>query len=216
MFSSRRTLLAMSSLHGGDSRAFCVLGVDPAVAGATGYGVVESDGRRCRMLRLGALRPAAPPRGSLATHLRDIHTMVSELISEFQPHGVAVESVFTALNVKTALSLAEVRGVVLLAAAQAGIPSFSYSPREVKARVAGYGQAGKEQVQQMVRAMLQLSETPEPTDASDALAVALCHIHVSEAEERMAAGFGPASGAVPSRSPRRRNQAIAVRTVPSR
>ena len=75
---------------------------------------------------------------------------------------MAIESVFTALNMKTALRLAEVRGVVLLAAAQAGIPSFSYSPREVKATVAGYGHAGKEQVQQMVRALLGMSETPEP------------------------------------------------------
>jgi crossover junction endodeoxyribonuclease RuvC len=206
----------MSSLHHGDSRFLCVLGVDPAVAGATGYGVVESDGRRCRMLRLGALRPAAASRGSLATHLRDIHAMVSGLIAEFQPHGVAVESVFTALNVKTALRLAEVRGVVLLAAAQAGIPSFSYSPREVKARVAGYGQAGKEQVQQMVRAMLQLSETPEPADASDALAVALCHIHVSEAEQRLAAGFGRASGHALSRGSRSRSPAASARIIPAR
>src|SRR3989304_2890983 len=178
MFSSRRTLLAMSSLHRADGRPWCVLGVDPAVAGATGYGVVESDGRSCRMLRLGALRPAAGRRGPLATHLRDIYRTVSALIEEFQPQGVAVESVFTALNIKTALSLAEVRGVILLAAAEADVPSFSYSPREVKATVAGYGQAGKEQVQRMVRSLLRLSETPEPADASDALAVALCHIQV--------------------------------------
>jgi crossover junction endodeoxyribonuclease RuvC len=213
MFSPRRTLLAVSSVNRGDSRAFCVLGVDPAVAGATGYGVVESDGRRCRMLRLGALRPAAASRGPLATHLRDIHAMVGGLIAEFQPHGVAVESVFTALNMKTALSLAEVRGVVLLAAAEAGIPSFSYSPREVKATVAGYGQAGKEQVQQMVRAMLQLSETPEPADAADALAVALCHIQIAEAEARMAAGFSRASGRVLSRTTRSRNQAASPRIL---
>ncbi len=89
---------------------------------------------------------------------------------------------FTALNIKTALRLAEVRGVVLLAAAQAGIPSFSYSPREVKASVAGYGHAGKEQVQQMVRALLGLSETPEPADAADALAVALCHVQMAESK----------------------------------
>ena len=134
-----------------------MLGVDPAVAGATGYGVVESDGRRCRMLRFGALRPAVcrvSGGDPLATqmHLRDIHALVAGLIQEFAPDGVAIESVFTALNMKTALRLAEVRGVILLAAAQAGIASFSYSPREVKATVAGYGNAGKEQVQQMVRA----------------------------------------------------------------
>ncbi len=156
MFSQRRTLSAVPLSTPTTARSLCVLGVDPAVAGATGYGVVESDGRRCRMLRFGALRPASR-RGngeslSAQTHLRDIHALVAELIREFAPDGVAIESVFTALNMKTALRLAEVRGVILLAAAQAGVASFSYSPREVKATVAGYGNAGKEQVQQMVRA----------------------------------------------------------------
>jgi crossover junction endodeoxyribonuclease RuvC len=171
----------------------CVIGVDPAVAGATGYGVVESDGRRCRMLRFGALRPAPARRSGgspLSTHLRDIHALVASLIAEFSPDGVAIESVFTALNMKTALRLAEVRGVILLAAAQVGIPSFSYSPREVKATVAGYGHAGKEQVQQMVRAVLGMSETPEPADAADALAVALCHIQMGESQARFAASTG--------------------------
>jgi crossover junction endodeoxyribonuclease RuvC len=102
---------------------------------------------------------------------------------------VAVESVFTALNRKTALRLAEVRGVVLLAAAQKGVPVRSYSPREIKAHVSGYGNAGKEQMQQMVRALLGLAETPEPADAADALAVALCHIQAAQAEARLAAGF---------------------------
>jgi crossover junction endodeoxyribonuclease RuvC len=188
-----------------------VLGVDPAVAGATGYGVVESDGRSCRMLRFGALRPAAAPRGPLATHLRDIHALIAGLIAEFQPHGVAVESVFTALNMKTALSLAEVRGVVLLAAAEAGIPSFSYSPRQVKATVAGFGQAGKEQVQQMVRAMLRLSETPEPADAADALAVALCHVQIAESEARLSAGLGRASQRGVSRHARSNGQTASPR-----
>jgi crossover junction endodeoxyribonuclease RuvC len=182
----------------------CVLGVDPAAAGTTGYGVVESDGRRCRLLRFGALRPKPANGPSAATNLRDVHALIGELIDEFRPHGVAVESVFTALNMKTALRLAEVRGVVLLAAAEAGIPSFSYSPRQVKATVAGYGQAGKEQVQQMVRALLRLSETPEPADAADALAVALCHVQIAESDARLAAGFKRAplgeSGPVRSRN----------------
>ncbi len=177
--------------------SFCILGIDPAVAGATGYGVVENDGRRCRLLRLGALRSLKSSRGAVAHHLRDVHSLVSQLISEFQPRGVAVESVFTALNMQTALRLAEVRGVVLLAAAQAGIPAYSYSPREIKATVAGYGNAGKEQVQQMVRSMLGLSETPEPADAADALAVALCHMQVAEASNRLSAGLKRAAAASP-------------------
>jgi crossover junction endodeoxyribonuclease RuvC len=193
-----------------DSRPLCVLGIDPAFAGATGYGIVESDHGRCRMVRLGALRPAAKTGGPLATHLRDLHELIAGLIHEFQPHGVAVESVFAALNMRTALSLAEVRGVVLLAAAQAGIPSFSYTPREVKATVAGYGNANKEQVQQMVRSLLRLSETPEPSDAADALAVALCHIQVYEAQTRMAAGFSRAE-APAARSKRSRSLAVGSR-----
>jgi crossover junction endodeoxyribonuclease RuvC len=96
-----------------------------------------------------------------------------------------VESVFTALNIKTALKLAEVRGVVLLAAAQASIPAHSYSPREVKCSVAGYGAASKQQMQQMVTSALGLAEIPEPADAADALAVALCHAHLTRANERM-------------------------------
>jgi crossover junction endodeoxyribonuclease RuvC len=185
-----------------DDRPLCVLGVDPAVAGATGYGVVQSDGRHCRMLRFGALRPStnskASSKGGGEEHLCAIHSLITELIQEFSPQGVAVESVFTAINVKTALRLAEVRGVVLLAAAQAGIPSFSYTPREVKATVAGYGNAGKEQVQQMVRALLNMSETPEPADAADALAIALCHVQAAETQARWAIAVAP-------ENPRRRN-----------
>jgi crossover junction endodeoxyribonuclease RuvC len=114
--------------------------------------------------------------------------MLAGLIEEFQPHGVAVESVFTALNIKTALRLAEVRGVVLLAAAQQGIPVSSYTPREVKASVAGYGNAAKEQMQLMVRALLGMTETPEPADAADALAVALCHVQAEQFRARLGGG----------------------------
>jgi crossover junction endodeoxyribonuclease RuvC len=97
---------------------------------------------------------------------------------------MAVESVFTALNMRTALRLAEVRGVVLLAAEQNGVMVRSYSPREVKACVAGYGHADKKQMQMMVRALLSMPETPEPSDAADALAVALCHIQGEQLERR--------------------------------
>jgi len=165
---------------------YCVLGIDPAAAGATGFGLIERELNRCRMLRLGALRPLKRSSAAPNAHLCQIHRLITELIQEFQPRAVALESVFAALNVKVALRLAEVRGVVLLAAAQAKVPAFSYSPREVKASVAGYGHAGKEQVQQMVRALLSMTETPEPADAADALAVALCHIHVSEGQARFA------------------------------
>jgi crossover junction endodeoxyribonuclease RuvC len=176
-----------------NAEPYCVLGIDPAAAGATGFGVVEREGNRCRMLRLGAVRPSNRLSVASNTHLCRIHREITELIQEFQPRAVALESVFAALNVKAALRLAEVRGVVLLAAAQAGVPAFSYSPREVKATVAGYGHAGKEQVQQMVRALLRMTETPEPADAADALALALCHIQIDEARERLTGSFASAS-----------------------
>ena len=184
----RRTLNAVLQSSRTNSNFFRVLGVDPAAAGATGYGVIESDGRHCRMLRFGALRATRKSPEHFPERLREIHAMLSDLIEEFEPQGVAVESVFTALNMKTALKLAEVRGVVLLAAAQQNIPVHSYSPREVKACVAGYGHAGKEQMQLMVRALLGMSETPEPADAADALAVALCHIQAAQFRARLDAG----------------------------
>jgi crossover junction endodeoxyribonuclease RuvC len=169
------------------SSRYCVLGVDPALAGATGYGVIEFIGSAPRMLRFGALKhPASATSG---TRLRSIHELIASLVAEFTPDAVAVEAVFSKINVGTALKLAEVRGVVLLAAAQASIPAHSYSPREVKSSVAGYGDASKLQMQQMVRSALGLCEFPEPADAADALAVALCHGHCARSGERMAAAM---------------------------
>jgi crossover junction endodeoxyribonuclease RuvC len=172
----------------------CVLGVDPAAAGATGYGVIEFLGSSSRMLRFGALKFHA--RTAFGLRLRDIHLMICELLAEFSPHAVAVESVFTALNMGTALRLAEVRGVILLAAAQASIPAHSYSPREVKCSVSGFGAASKGQMQQMVKSALGLSEYPEPPDAADALAVALCHAQVARANERVTFAMKAGAAAV--------------------
>jgi len=166
-------------------RKLRILGVDPSVAGATGYGVIEVDGSDARPMRFGALR--LPDSVTFAVRLREIHFLISGLVDQFTPDAVAVESVFAALNIRTALKLAEMRGVVLLAAAQAQIPAHSYSPREVKASVAGFGAASKQQIQQMVRSLLGLPEAPEPADAADALAVALCHAQAARARDRMAA-----------------------------
>jgi crossover junction endodeoxyribonuclease RuvC len=172
-----------------------VLGVDPAVAGATGYGVIECAGAKATLLRFGALK--LPASATFASRLREVHQVIAELVAEFSPDAVAVESVFTALNARTALKLAEIRGVVLLAAAQASIPAFGYSPREVKASVAGYGAASKQQMQKMVSSVLRLAVIPEPADAADALAVALCHAYLSQARERMAAATGDVRRAGP-------------------
>ena len=158
-----------------------VLGIDPAAAGPTGYGVVESDGRKCRLVHYGALTiPEKRRKESAGAALLDVHALLAQLIEEFEPDALAVEAVFSALNVRTALRLAEVRGVGLLVAAQHDVEIFSYSPREVKASVAGYGHADKLQMQMMVRALLAMAETPEPTHAADALAVALCHLQVQQ------------------------------------
>ena len=184
----RFTLSSVQQVSRNGVASFRVLGVDPAAAGATGYGVIESDGRRCRLLRFGALRATRKGPDHFPERLREIYDLLSNLMQEFEPHGVAIESVFTALNMKTALRLAEVRGVVLLAAAQHDIPAHSYSPREIKASVAGYGHAGKEQVQLMVRALLSMTETPEPADAADALATALCHVQSAQFHARLDAG----------------------------
>jgi crossover junction endodeoxyribonuclease RuvC len=137
------------------------------------------------MVHYGALIIAAKRRKeSAGAALQDVHALLSGLMEEYKPDAVAVEAVFAALNVRTALRLAEVRGVVLLAAAQHNIVVHSYSPREVKSSVAGYGHADKRQVQEMVRALLTMEETPEPSHAADALAVALCHLQAEQTRRR--------------------------------
>lgn len=167
------------------------------------------------MLHYGALK-IIPQHQKTPAALQDIHRRLCELIQEFRPDVLAVESVFTALNMRTALRLAEVRGVVLLTAEQHGLAVHSYSPREVKASIAGYGQADKRQMQVMVRAQLHMKELPEPSDAADALAVALCHLQAEQLERR----FGlrktdlPGHGALRQRAqPTRGSQAASVRNV---
>jgi crossover junction endodeoxyribonuclease RuvC len=185
---------------------FRVLGVDPAAAGPTGYGIVESDGRNCRMVHYGALRVADKLRkGSVGAVLEAVHTLICGLLRDFSPDALAVESIFSALNVKTALRLAEVRGVVLLAAAQHGVTVHSYAPRLIKASVAGYGNADKRHVQVMVRSLLQMSEMPEPADAADALAVALCHLQNAQFRQRFA--LPETAGIATSRTARARGNA---------
>ena len=162
-----------------------VLGIDPASAGPTGFGIVESNGGRCSLVHYGALKVAAKrQKESAGLVLQEVYTRVCHLIAEYSPDALAIESIFTALNMRTALRLAEVRGVILLAAAQHELEVSSYAPREVKASVAGHGHADKRQIQLMVRALLSLKEIPEPSDAADALAVALCHVQAEQARRQ--------------------------------
>src|SRR5260370_32355877 len=166
---------------------FRVLGIDPAAAGPTGYGIIESDGRNCRMVHYGVLKVAEKLRKeSAGAALEAVHALICGLLRDLSPDALAVESIFSALNVKTALRLAEVRGVVLLAAAQHGVTVHSYAPRLIKASVAGYGDADKRHVQVMVRSLLKMSEMPEPADAADALAVAVCHMQNEQFRRRFA------------------------------
>jgi len=177
-----------------------VLGVDPAATGPTGYGIIESDWRQCRMVHYGALQiPAKHKKEGEGAGLQEVHALLCRLIEEYVPDVVAVESIFSALNVRTALRLAEVRGVVLLAAAQHGLEVHSYAPRAVKASIAGHGHADKRQMQLMVRALLSMNVTPEPADAADALAVALCHVQAEQARQRF--GLPDPEDARPRRVP---------------
>lgn len=149
-----------------------VLGIDCGTE-RTGYGVIESDGRTHRMISAGVI--STSPRQPMHLRLAEIAGGLRALIREHSPAAAAVEDVFFAANVKTALKLAQVRGVALLTIAEAGIELGEYSPLEIKTSVVGYGRAEKRQVQVMVRSLLQLDHDIESEDAADALAVAICH-----------------------------------------
>jgi len=148
-----------------------VLGVDPGSV-RTGFGAVETDGRRHRLVEMGTLAPGRHL--SLPEKLRHIHAGVAGLIERLRPDALAVEDVFHAANTRTALVLGHVRGVVLLAGAQAGLPVHEYPPATVKQQVTGSGRAEKSQVAFMVTRLLELPRAAAPGDATDALAVALC------------------------------------------
>ena len=153
-----------------------VLGVDTG-SRVTGYGVIETDGADCALVECGVIR--VPTSDALPMRLRAIHEGVSRVIRQFSPDEAAFEGVFHAANVQSALKLGHARGVCIHAAAEADLPVYEYSPAEVKMAVTGYGRAEKPQVQQMVRALLKLTVSTGPYDASDALAVAICHVHSS-------------------------------------
>jgi crossover junction endodeoxyribonuclease RuvC len=164
-----------------------IFGIDPG-SERTGYGCLESDGRRHRLVLCGAL--AAPPRSTFPEKLLAIHRGLAGLLVRTQPDCVAIENLFHARNVRSALILGHARGVAVLAAVEAGLPVAEYTPAEVKRAVVGYGRAEKRQVQEMVRLLLGLGAAPTPLDATDALAVAICHLH----------GLGPTATAVPPAS----------------
>jgi crossover junction endodeoxyribonuclease RuvC len=151
-----------------------VFGIDPG-SYRTGYGCIQTDGSRHRLVVCGAI--ATPPRAGFPEKLLTIYRALVRLLGECRPDCVAVENVFHAVNVRSALKLGHARGVALLAAVEGGYPLAEYAPAVIKRAVVGYGRAEKRQVQEMVRLLLGLVEVPEPHDAADALAVAICHVH---------------------------------------
>ncbi len=152
-----------------------VIGIDPGIA-TTGYGLVqEAQDGSLRLVTYGVIEtPSGTP---LPERLLLLHSQLSEILLLHHPASGAVEKLFFQRNVRTAMTVGQARGVALLALAQAGLPAAEYTPLEVKQAVVGYGAADKNQVQQMVRALLGLAEIPKPDDAADALAVAICHAH---------------------------------------
>jgi len=151
------------------------LGIDPGTA-TTGYGLVrlEPDGSLVAV-KYGVI--LTPKDTSAPARLEILYNELSDLLREYQPETAAVEKLFFSRNVTTALAVGQARGVVMLALQKAGIESFEYTPKEIKNAVAGYGGADKRQVQEMVRALLQLDSIPKPDDAADALAVAITHLN---------------------------------------
>ena len=159
-----------------------VLGIDCGTE-YTGYGIVDLlDDERLVCVTCGAIKVS--PREPMPTRLSRISVGLHELICEHRPDRVAIEDVFYAVNVKSALKLGQVRGVAMLAAATAGLEVAEYSPLSIKSAVVGYGKAEKHQVQQMVTRLLNLDQVPESPDAADALAIAICHLHTAATKER--------------------------------
>lgn len=149
-----------------------VLGIDPSSV-ATGYGLIASEDGEAVVLAYGTIKP--PPRAALAAKLLEIKAGLERLIAELKPDEAAIENPFYARNIKTAITLGQVRGAVLVAVAGAGTPLFEYSPLEIKKAVTGYGQAEKSQVGAMIRALLRIDDERMEEDAADALACAFCH-----------------------------------------
>jgi crossover junction endodeoxyribonuclease RuvC len=162
-----------------------VFGIDPG-SRRTGYGCVDSDGHRHHLVRCGAVQAGAG--AAFPDQLAIIFRSLSALIAEYRPDCVVIESIFHAVNARSALKLGHARGVAMLAAVEAGVSVHEYTPAEIKRAVVGYGRAEKAQVGRMVKLLLQLDRVPAPHDASDALAVAICHVHNAGGAYRTAEG----------------------------
>lgn len=178
-----------------------VMGVDPGLS-RCGVGVIEGSVARPTVVRAGVIRTDVE--APVAQRLAVLYDELTQVIARDTPDAIAVERVFFNANVRTAMSVGQAAGVVLLCAAQAGVPITEYTPTQVKSSVAGYGSADKAQVAYMVRALLRLTEAPKPADTADALALALCHLQQGVQQGVMAStSVQAAAGTGPTRVPRR-------------
>lgn len=159
-----------------------ILGIDPGVA-IVGYGVIEYKKNVFKVIDYGKI--TSPAHTPLPKRLKMVYDGVTELVSAFKPDVVAIEELFFNTNVKTAIAVGHARGVLVLAAENAGIPVAEYTPLQIKQAVVGYGRADKNQVQQMVKMFLSLNEIPKPDDTADALAVAICHAHSASLSNKL-------------------------------
>lgn len=148
-----------------------IIGFDPGLAD-TGFGVIETSGNRLVCLEYGSIK--TPAKTELPTRLLTIHKKVLQLIKKYKPDRIGIEHLFFSKNVKTAMAVGQARGVLLLAVAPSLIPIFEFTPNQVKQAVSAYGSASKDQIQRMVKVILNLKEIPKPDDAADALAIAIC------------------------------------------
>jgi crossover junction endodeoxyribonuclease RuvC len=157
-----------------------ILGIDPGTI-IMGYGLIESHNTDISLIEYGALTP--PARSPIGERLSYMYGKLMEIISHSRPDAMAVEQPFVSKNIRSALAIGRAQAVAILAAANNHVPSFEYTPADVKQRVANYGASSKEQIQQMVMLQLGLTAIPDPADAADALAVAICHsqeVHINE------------------------------------
>ena len=159
-----------------------VLGIDPG-SETLGWGVVEGEGLKYKLVDFGTVKSS--PREAFSKRLLKIFDGVADIIWRFQPDVLSIEEAFYAVNVNVAMKLGQVRGIVMLAGEKAGLGIAEYSPRLIKQTVVGYGNAEKYQVQEMVRILLHLKTAPQPHDAADALAIAICHFHHAGVQDRI-------------------------------
>jgi crossover junction endodeoxyribonuclease RuvC len=156
-----------------------VLGIDPGTI-TMGYGVIESRDSDISLIKYGALNTNS--RSPIGERLSFLYSKLMNIIETFQPDAIAVEQPFVAKNARSAFAVGRAQAVAILAAANNQVPCYEYTPREIKQRVANYGASSKEQIQQMVMLQLGLTQIPDPSDAADALAAALCHLQVIHLE----------------------------------